>query len=114
MSTKIYSVEDGYNRYMFDELEDANELYIHLAKQRIIEYVKKYDNDYGYLDLQLWITVYDKNSAYPNEYQMPSNLYTLLTKIGDFEKVFKDITKDNLQEKLMGIRLKTKAYKNRT
>jgi hypothetical protein len=68
---KIYSIENGYEKNMFCSFEAANDRFVEIARDIITSY-KKNNNDMGYLDLNMWITVYDSQTMLADSYIMPN------------------------------------------
>lgn len=69
---KRFVVETGFDEHAFDCLKDANERFLSIARSRIETYVRKRGcEDWGYLDLHVWISVRDADSDRRIEYWMP-------------------------------------------
>lgn len=68
---KIYSVENGYQKKLFTSFESANASFIETARDILRSYKDEY-NDMGYLDLNMWIAVYDDNKGPPKDYYVPN------------------------------------------
>lgn len=69
---KIYSIENGYEKSMFTSFEAANEKFMEIARSIIASYTTEHKNDMGYLDLNMWITIYDSETMAAESYLMPN------------------------------------------
>lgn len=74
---KIYSVENGYQKRLFNSFESANASFVDTARD-IVRTYKEGCKDMGYLDLNMWIAVYDGDHEFDkisNSYRGPPEEY---------------------------------------
>lgn len=69
--SRQYFVEDGFTSLAFDSAREANATFLSLARARIESFARRGD-DWGYFDVQLWISVRDASTRSAIEYWMPS------------------------------------------
>lgn len=66
----IYSIENGYQKKLFKSFEDANIVFIEIAKEIVKKHMETSKD--SFLDLNTWITVYNKETMFPECYLMPN------------------------------------------
>ena len=106
----MYCISNGINFEFYDDIKTVNIRFINIMREILESYVKIYNDDFGYLDLGIWIIkITDKDQ----EILMPSNLIILLElHDNNIYKFLNDLDSINLQEKLMGLHLKTHGLYN--
>lgn len=102
MHEHVVKVFDGHKEYQFACLQDANEKFLGILKRKLVSFLDT-DLDIDYFDVGAWM-------FYDNHYVIPSNLMKYVKQYR--LDIFEHITKDNLQELIMGLRIEAKAYKD--
>lgn len=106
----IYAIDNGYERKYFDNLQTVSKVFLNAARGIVCKYKVDHPDDFGYLDIGIWISVCDEKSHNVVEYWMPSELHHLLRNDKD---ILDHIQASELIERIIGVRIQNKVLKEK-